>query len=133
MTITVSGSSITFPDSTTQTTAGGSGTVTSVATGNGLQGGTITTSGTLSIACPTFNSVGSYATVFMPVGGSAVAGSNYSAGSNANQVQAILFIAVCGTTLNSYYSQSLSGTWKWMSASGSGVPNLSLALACRVA
>lgn len=37
------------------------GTVTSVATGNGLQGGTITSSGTLSIAAPSAASVGSYA------------------------------------------------------------------------
>ena len=34
--------------------------VTSVATGNGLSGGTITTTGTLAIAAPSFNSVGSY-------------------------------------------------------------------------
>jgi hypothetical protein len=39
---------------------GGSGTVTSVATGNGLSGGTITTTGTLVIAAPTYGSVGSY-------------------------------------------------------------------------
>ena len=41
-----------FPDGTTQTTAakGGGGTVTSVASGAGLTGGPITTSGTLSIA-----------------------------------------------------------------------------------
>ena len=42
-----------FPDGTTQTTAatggGGGGTVTSVATGLGLKGGTITTTGTLTI------------------------------------------------------------------------------------
>ena len=61
MPITVSGTTITFNDSTTQTTAGKSGTVTSVATGNGLSGGTITTTGTLIIACPSFNTVGSYA------------------------------------------------------------------------
>ena len=41
-------------------TASGGGTVTSVATGNGLSGGTITSSGTLVVACPSYNSVGAY-------------------------------------------------------------------------
>ena len=79
MTITVGGTTITFNDATTQTTApvntnanvtsvsagtgisvssttgavvvsaSGGGTVSSVATGNGLTGGTITTSGTISL------------------------------------------------------------------------------------
>jgi hypothetical protein len=40
----------------------GAGTVTSVATGNGLQGGTITSSGTLSITAPSYQSIGSYGT-----------------------------------------------------------------------
>ena len=35
--------------------------VTSVATGNGLSGGTITTSGTLTLGAPSAGSVGSYA------------------------------------------------------------------------
>jgi hypothetical protein len=38
-----------------------SGTVSSVATGNGLQGGTITSTGTLSITAPSYQSIGSYA------------------------------------------------------------------------
>ena len=56
--ISVSGS---FPNQTITSTLAG-GTVTSVATGNGLQGGTITSSGTLSVACPSWGSIGSYAT-----------------------------------------------------------------------
>jgi hypothetical protein len=64
MPITISGTTITFNNGTTQTTAGGSGTVTSIATGNGLSGGTITSSGTLVIACPSLNTVGSYITAF---------------------------------------------------------------------
>ena len=55
-------------DGTWATISGGSGTVTSVATGNGLQGGTITTTGTLSIACPSVGSVGSYAWAYMAGG-----------------------------------------------------------------
>ena len=49
-TVTVSAST----GAVTITGTGGSGTVTSVATGNGLSGGTITTTGTLTVACPTF-------------------------------------------------------------------------------
>jgi hypothetical protein len=45
----------------TITGTGGSGTVTSVATGNGLSGGTITSSGTLVIAAPSADSIGAYA------------------------------------------------------------------------
>jgi len=62
----------------TITGTGGSGTVTSVATGNGLSGGTITTSGTLTVACPTYGSVGSYA--FLTDGGATrfTPNSNYS-------------------------------------------------------
>jgi hypothetical protein len=72
------------------TAGGGSGTVTSVATGNGLSGGTITSTGTLVIAAPTYNSIGSY-----------------------------VFFASTGTfTANTTYSGSiiggLSGTWRCM-------------------
>lgn len=124
--VSISGS---WPNQTVAATGGG--TVTSVATGNGLSGGTITTSGTLTVACPGFNTVGSY--VFA-IGGSVndnsnsmSSGSNYSAGSGINQV---------GTAVLSYSdtdrqsSRNLSGTWKWMSA-GYG-PSASMGVACRV-
>jgi len=53
--------------------------VTSVATGNGLQGGTITSTGTLSIAAPAAFSVGSYAIGLTNLtGGLATTGSSYS-------------------------------------------------------
>jgi hypothetical protein len=45
-----------------QTWAAPTGGVTSVATGNGLSGGTITSTGTLVIAAPAFQSIGSYVT-----------------------------------------------------------------------
>ena len=122
MTVTVSGTTITFNDATTQTTAPvntnanvtsvsagsgisvsattgaivvsatGGGTVTSVATGNGLSGGTITSTGTLTIACPSFNSVGSYSSVYFywaGASGSVVAGNNYAAGSGQRQMQSL--------------------------------------------
>ena len=59
MSVILGSTGITFPDSTTQTTAG-TGTVSSVATGTGLTGGTITTSGTISIVT-TGGAVGTYA------------------------------------------------------------------------
>lgn len=130
MPISVSGIAITFNDSTTQTTAA-TGTVSSVATGNGLSGGTITTSGTLTVACPTFNSVGSYSYVFMTSANSTTAGSNYSAGTGTNQVQA--HSGNFDGTRN--YNSSLSGTWKWMSGSvnpADGQVYDIMGLACRV-
>lgn len=119
MPITVSGTSITFNDSTTQTTAftGGGGTVTSVATGNGLQGGTITTSGTLSVACPTFNTVGSYVygRTSQVDGGSytVTAGNNITGGTGNRQFMASV---ATGSGDFSGGTTSLSGTWKWMGA-----------------
>jgi len=136
MTITVSGSSITFPDSTTQTTAGKSGTVTSVATGNGLSGGTITTTGTLVVACPSFNSVGSYVYGFIndlyPSGVSS--GGTLAAGNGYTQLQSFASGDIGGGfgTYN-YVANNLSGTWRWMSASAGGGSNgNSVGLACRV-
>lgn len=118
MTITVGGTSITFNDATTQSTAA-TGTVTSVATGNGLQGGTITGSGTLSVACPTFNTVGSYAFgIFGSVGTSTTvtAGSNYSAGSGASNIKGGNVESDNAGGAGFYDTNSLSGTWKWMGA-----------------
>jgi len=134
MAITQSGTSITFNDATVQTTAftGGGGTVTSVATGNGLSGGTITTSGTLVVACPTFNTVGSYAQVGINVVSSApVSGSNYSAGGNSNQFQSIIMYQGC-PSFGIFKQNNLSGTWKWMGGGYGGAAGDSYAIACRV-
>ena len=96
--------------------AGATGTVTSVATGNGLSGGTITSTGTLAVACPTFNTVGSYCFGVTTGQNDATrtvsAGSNYSAGTGSNQMQSCA--DVDGTALAS--ENNLSGTWKWMGA-----------------
>jgi hypothetical protein len=134
MPITVSGTSITFNDATTQTTAftGGGGTVTSVATGNGLSGGTITTSGTLIIACPSFNSVGSYAQVMLGAEAGGIqnvsSGSNYSAGVGTNQLSS----SGCAGGSEWGNSNNLSGTWKWMGQSRGGIGATIQAIACRV-
>lgn len=135
MPISINNTTLTFNNGTTMTTAA-TGTVSSVATGNGLQGGTITTSGTLSVACPGWNTVGSYTIGRMqiPYSGSVSAGSNYSAGSSNYQLRSQVQV------LNEDGSQSweaenqLSGTWKWMSATrGVGLQNASVAgQICRV-
>jgi hypothetical protein len=144
MPITVSGTSITFNDATTQTTAftGGGGTVTSVATGNGLSGGTITTSGTLVVACPTYNTVGSYVQGGWTnnCGGQSLnSGSNYSAGGGNRQIFATTMTANAGPE-GSYMgftrSENISGTWKLMGGSSTGTQPMGSAangsLFCRV-
>jgi len=105
--------------------------VTSIATGNGLQGGTITSTGTLSVACPTFNTVGSYVFGYVS-SGTQTAGSNYSAGGAANQVQSCALEINCGAASVAYIN-NLSGTWKRMGASttSTGLPQVTLF--CRVA
>jgi hypothetical protein len=111
------------------------GTVTSVATGNGLSGGTITSTGTLIIACPGFNTVGSYvqgrsrganASSTFP------SGTDYSAGNGLNNTVA------SSDTTSSYLTNNLSGTWRWMgapvTASGCGCnPSTAVGIFCRVA
>lgn len=94
----------------TITGTGGSGTVTSVATGNGLSGGTITSTGTLTIAAPTFGSIGSYCTVVMLInqGSTVTSGSDYSAGTGNLQVR-------CAGTTPSGAQNTLTGIWRWMS------------------
>ena len=135
MPITVSGTAITFNDATTQTTAftGGGGTVTSVATGNGLQGGTITTSGTLSVACPGFNTVGSYV-----MGGNGpstgkafTSGTNYGVGTGTNQLTSICTVYL-GADLTINNLNNLSGTWKWMAATTFDTGAAHIGIICRV-
>jgi hypothetical protein len=98
----------------------GNGTVTSVATGNGLQGGTITSTGTLSVACPTYNTVGSYSFVvgYRASGAASdyTAGSNYSVGSGNTQVRAGAVNTNAGGISNDFAVANISGTWKWMGA-----------------
>lgn len=118
----------------TITGTGGSGTVTSVATGNGLSGGTITSTGTLVIACPSFNSVGSYAFgIFGAVGTSTTvtAGSNYSAGGGSSDIKSGQVETDNGGGAGLFTTNQLSGTWKWMGGSRS-VNILSGAIVCRV-
>jgi hypothetical protein len=107
--------------------------VTSVATGNGLSGGTITTTGTLVIAAPAANTVGSYAFVAYNNNGTArTFGTNYAAGTGLNQLQAATYIDPSGTS-GLWVSNSLSGTWKWLGATVANVATgLYTAIAVRV-
>jgi len=119
----------------------GAGTVTSVATGNGLSGGTISTSGTLSVACPTANTVGSYSGFYTWYDSAAsftvTYGSNYAAGTNRGQCQAGGVGKTWESDNNVQSSNSLSGTWKYLGAtlqislSGSGGGHM-VAIGCRV-
>ena len=125
MASSLNGTGITFSNGSTQSVAA-TGTVSSVATGNGLSGGTITTTGTLVVACPGFNTVGSYCYVGMNGDTSVFAsGSNVSAGAGNNNIGSIW------TGLNPV--NNLSGTWRWMAA-----PTIAdtcrqyIALACRI-
>jgi hypothetical protein len=117
--------------------ASGAGTVTSVATGNGLSGGTITSTGTLAVACPSFNSVGSYTLGLF---------SNYpniiiTAGSNYSPTQSFGFAnPYANNGANVLWAQTtsnLSGTWKAMTPTRADTPGCSTtpwagALICRV-
>jgi len=102
----------------------GNGNVTSVATGNGLQGGTITGGGTLSVACPGFNTVGSYCQVVMGGGGQFTPGANY----NPPTVGSGCYKDGIGTEQNN----NLSGTWKYMGAQNGNTGIEILAVGCRV-
>lgn len=120
MSVILGSTGITFPDSTTQTTAATSsgGTVTSVATGTGLTGGTITTTGTISLVT-TQGAVGTYAWLITG-SGTAVFGSTY-AGSGLTPAGAI---SIFGTGCMYYYvpaggGSAQSGTWRCM-GQGSG-------------
>ena len=130
MAIKVNATAITFNNGSVQTVAG-TGTVSSVATGNGLSGGTITTTGTLVVACPTYNSVGSYvcSSITNEFGDAFTAGSNYAAGTGRLQTCPAFF---WGDNASTVRGSGLSGTWKWMAASSEGGNGNSLGVSCRV-
>jgi hypothetical protein len=111
-----------------------SGTVTSVATGNGLSGGTITTTGTLAVACPSYNSVGSYALVACTsFTNSYSAGTNLSGGTGNNQLQVSSLRTGCGGVLSIGINQgAVSGTWKIMFVVDNPLGASMGGVACRV-
>jgi hypothetical protein len=118
--------------------ASSSGGVTSAIAGNGIAVSGATGAVTFSVACPTFNTVGSYAGAGSDsvTGFNLTAGSNYSVGSGNGQMRSG---AVASDGTNGFYpltNNNLSGTWKWMSAtystpSGTGTTYI-IGVACRV-
>jgi hypothetical protein len=97
------------------------GGVTSAVAGNGIAVSASTGAVTFSVAAPTQNTVGSYAMVWMTanpsnVGPTATFGGNYSAGTTQGTLQAgTVSQANCGGIAMGY-TNSLSGTWKWLGA-----------------
>jgi hypothetical protein len=140
----VAGTNITISGSTGAVTvnAAGGSAVTSVATGNGLSGGTITSTGTLVVACPSWGSVGSYIMGGQTSGGPTItfnADTNYAAGSGTNQMKSAAGAQGENARMGTTTTNNLSGTWKWMSSSvsvaageGTAFPMGILGLACRV-
>jgi hypothetical protein len=109
----------------TCTVVGNPGTVTSVDTGNGLSGGAITSSGTIVLAAPGSNTIGSYAFV-LGLGGniptySYAFGSNYTAGAGGGQLGiAHLYLSGGVLTVGGSYG-NITGTWKWLGAGITGL------------
>lgn len=93
-------------------------------------------SNSLDIACPSFNTVGSYSLVGIYVTSIINQGDNYSAGTSAQQVSVGGWFEWNGW--NAFNGAGgLSGTWKLMSSSfntvGTGGANQYQGLGCRVA
>ena len=138
----VAGTGISVSTSGTQVTvtntSSASGTVTSVATGNGLQGGTITSTGTLSVAAPAANTVGSWAFVryvrnYPGSGATAqgmVFGSDYAVGTGQNQMQ---LQALTPDEPAADSGNQISGTWRWFGRQlGTNSAMTVTAIGCRV-
>jgi hypothetical protein len=114
MPVSLVSTGVTFPDNTTQTTA-----ASAVTAGNGIS----VSSGTVAVACPSFNSVGSYCWGSITSGSNGTVyegGSNYSAGSGTNQVRSGAFYntnaGCCSYNTAPVFQNNLSGTWKYMGA-----------------
>ena len=108
MAMTISGTDgVTFPNASTQTVAS-----TPPTAGNGIS----VTSGTVAVACPSYNSVGSYCWISttIPQYNQVNSGQNYAAGGGNMQIQSSIVSYSEGANI---VSNGLSGTWKWMGAS----------------
>ena len=134
MASSLNGTGITFSNATTLSSA----PVTSVATGNGLSGGTITTTGTLVIAPPAVLSVGAYcwgqvANYMSGADITLTSGGSYAAGTGNGQLQN-LYSYQDGCARQTWYANTLSGTWRWMGPTTSRGGSFAIGgLFCRVA
>lgn len=105
-------------------TSGGAG-VTSAVAGNGIAVSGATGAVTISVASPSFNSIGSYVmAIAYNSSGYITSGSTYSAGTGEDQLSS--YDANAGIQTN-----NLSGTWRWMAGTGNNNTN-AIGIACRV-
>jgi len=135
MSTSMGSTGVTFPDSTTQTTAFTGGGVTSAVAGNGVAVSGATGAVTFSVSAPSANSVGSYCFASIQAyQANWTFGGNYSVGTTSQQIQ--LWANADGTT-GGTVTGSISGTWKWMglgtNSSGGGQASSAFGIAVRVA
>jgi hypothetical protein len=118
------------------------GGVTSAVAGNGISVSGSTGAVTFAVACPTYNTVGSYVQGGWTNNCSSVSlnsGSNYSAGGGNRQIFAVTMTANAGPEggyMGFVRTENISGTWKLMGASSTGAQPMGSAangtLFCRV-
>ena len=111
----LNGTGVTFSNGSTQAVAwpGNTGTVTSVATGNGLTGGTITSSGTISLDYYTGTTANNTS---YPVGTYLGVSNNTCSQIIVNQNTAVGYVTSNGNAYsfaNAGYTGLLAGTWRW--------------------
>jgi len=112
MSTSMGSTGVTFPDSTTQTTAFTGGGVTSAVAGNGVAVSASTGAVTFSASAPSSNSIGSYCFGYITSYNAIFTfGSNYAAGTGNGQIQ-------LNISSSSFPTGSISGTWKWMGIGG---------------
>ena len=120
-----------FPDNSTQTTAS-FGTVTTVNTGAGLTGGPITTSGTISLAAPSWGTGGSGLTVGSYMVAGAWTGTTPAGNGNPGDTYTGIYTLVTdsvgggesGPSNVTRTDQQLPGTWLMLSKFYIGSPYL---------
>lgn len=118
-TVTVSAST----GAVTITGGGGTGTVTSVATGNGLAGGTITTSGTLTLGNVGWDTVGCCANGLINSNLGTVSPGGTFGGSTLRVAGMYYEPCVSGMLSNGVIS-TLSGTYRYLGIAQGGTRNL---------
>jgi hypothetical protein len=101
-------------DGTWNAPAGG---VTSAVAGNGVAVSAATGAVTFSLGGPSYNTIGSY--VFGYITGSPTSGATYSAGT----LVATSLYTACGGVYMFTTTNNLSGTWRYMGATVSGLSN----------
>jgi hypothetical protein len=129
------GNILTSNGSTWTSAAPAGGGVTSAVAGNGIAVSGATGAVTFSVACPSFNSVGSYCTVGSGQDGNLrnyTSGTTYSAGGSAGTLSSTTEGNNNEGGTQIPRTNNLSGTWRLMSGPTGNTFELVYALACRV-